>query len=82
MQNPNNEIVSAASFEIFLFKGIEAEYPMHGTAVRDNESGLRGFQGIEMAGEFTAVEDGSTALVSLRALTSGSPMSFQPIRCF
>ena len=71
MQHPDNEILSASSFELSVFENIEDEYPFHGATINDEENGARGLQSIQMDGPFTGPMTGSKAMLCLRALTSG-----------
>ena len=71
MQNRDNEILSASSFESSIFKTVEADHPFHGATINDEESGARGLQVIELAGPSTRADDEPKAFLCVRALTSG-----------
>ena len=71
MQNPDNELLCAPSFELAIFQAIETDHPFHGAVISDEENGVRVLRNVQLDGPTTRGEDEPKAILCMRALTSG-----------
>ena len=71
MQNSDNRLLSASSFEQSIFQAVEAENPFYGATITDEENGGQVLQSTPMPVNPNTIGQMDRATLCVRALTSG-----------